>query len=261
MRLLVSGAASGLGRYLTRRFDAVPLIRTTPLSEVVEQGRRQPFDAIVHCAASSRRGVTNRTLYRFLADNLLLTRDLCGVQHRQFIYVSSISVYPPDSVDTSPAAIIRCDEPHDLYSLTKLGGESIALEHGIKPLVLRLGGMLGADARPNSIRRILTEAEPTLTLAAESTFNYMLHQDIGDFLEIALRHGSAGTYNVAAGKNASLGEIAERFNKKVRWGSFAYRTATVQNGPAVELLPSLRRSTLENVVRYHAELASGSSSH
>jgi nucleoside-diphosphate-sugar epimerase len=260
MSLLVTGANSGLGRYLHRRFDAVPLTRATSLAELVATRDNAPFDAIVHCAASAHRGVTNRTLYRYLADNLLLTRDLCAIPHRRFIYISSIAVYPPDSAETSPDTVIPCDDSRDLYRLMKLGGESIAREHGAQSLILRVSGMLGPDARPNSITRILTDLEPALTLSAESTFNYVLHQDIGDFITHALEQSCDGIYNVAAAENVRLGDIASQFERTVRWGGFIYRTPAIDTEAAIELLPSLKRTTLENVKRYHARLASATES-
>jgi nucleoside-diphosphate-sugar epimerase len=248
MRLLVTGAGSGLGRFLCRRFDAVPFTRATPVANFVGE---PPFDAIVHCAAGAHRGITDRTLYRYLADNVLLTRDVCRVPHRRFIYISSIAVYPPDSSDTAVDVVIPCDHPHDLYRLLKLGGESITRELATRPLILRISGMLGPDARPNSITRILTEAEPTLTLAADSSFNYMLHDDVGDFIDLALARDLEGVYNVAAAANVRLGEIAEHFARTVRWGGFVYRTPAIAAAAAAALLPSLRHTTLENVIRYH----------
>lgn len=251
MRLLVSGAASGLGRYLARRLGATPLVRGTPIAEL-EHG--SAFDAIIHCAAAAYRNVTNRSLYRYLADNLLLTRDLCAIPHRRFIYMSSIAVYPSDATDTTPDAVIPCDQPHDLYRLMKLGGEAITLANATRPLVLRISGMLGEDARPNTVSRILGEDDLRVSLAAESSFNYVLHQDIGDFVERSFEFDLAGTFNVAASANVELREIADTFGKSVSWGNFVYRTPPIDIEASARILPTLRRSTVENVLRYDAAL-------
>lgn len=86
-------------------------------------------------------------------------------------------------------------------------------------LVLRVSGLLGVDARPNSVSRILTAPEPALTLSAASIFNYVLHQEVGHLLEQALATGLAGTPDAATARNVTLAEVAEPAGRPVAFGT------------------------------------------
>src|SRR5688572_17366019 len=94
-KILITGNASGLGRYLYENLpNAVGLGREDNL-EKISKGNR--FDAIIHCAFKRCQDSNSAELPQVLEDNLFLTEKLFKVPHEKFIYLSSNTVYPPDS--------------------------------------------------------------------------------------------------------------------------------------------------------------------
>ncbi len=250
MDILVTGAGSGLGRFLAQRFSAAQFRRGDHPDEIAASRSDRPFDAIIHCAANAKRGVTSRTLHDYLGDNLYLTQKILKIPHRRFIYISSIAVYGDVEGPASVEDEIGVDTLSDLYRVTKLACEGLVKARGCAPLVLRVCGMLGDMARSNSISRILTETAPTLTLAATSSFNYLLHEDIFKFINLSLNQSVSGAINLAASSNLSLGMVAKAFNRDVHFGSHVYRTPLIDTRPALALMPQLCKTSMDTVEDY-----------
>ncbi len=90
-KLLVTGAASGLGAAVHRALGGTAMTRATPFAEV-EGGA--PYDAIIHCAFGSQKLVTPATAHAYVDDNVLLTERLPRIPHRKFVFICSNDVYP-----------------------------------------------------------------------------------------------------------------------------------------------------------------------
>jgi len=92
MSVLVTGAASGIGRYLAERSSAEIVTRDRPLAMLGEIS--EPYDAILHCAFNMRRNVGPEQIHGYLQDTIELTEAVARVPHRTFVLLSSIDVYP-----------------------------------------------------------------------------------------------------------------------------------------------------------------------
>ena len=138
----------------------------------------------------------------------------------QLIYLSSTRVYAYNAVAEETAQISVASYRHDdLYNISKLMGESLALTSGCKCRVARLSNVLGFEMGPkNFIGALITEAHKTGTIhfqtSMESTKDYIWIDDAVSGLISIAEQGSQPIYNVAGGVNVCHESIAKLFAKK-----------------------------------------------
>lgn len=239
--VLVTGAASGLGRFLHRALGGEGLTRANAEALLAGPGAR----TVVHCAADARRTTTaaERAVQR--RANVGLTERLCALPHERFVLMSTADVYPEDGGPWDEAAPLH---PRDAYGEDKAAAESAVLARARRPLVLRLGALLGPDARPNALSRLLDGAP--MTLAGESRFAWLPHGAVGAFLTAALDQGLEGIYNVVPSRSATLAEAARALGRSPAWGAHVYRAAEADGAKARAVCPALAPGALENAVAF-----------
>ena len=200
-RILVTGVTSGLGKYIYENIsDCVGMTR-----ENRHYVLKDEYDLIIHCAFSSERGNDITDYFEYIDSNILLTNDLVNTKHKKFVYISSVVVY---------------DEGYSNYKSTKFYSESIVEKKSDNFLILRVPVMLAVDIRPNTIWKIIKEDKPKLTLHQDSTFNYVLHSDILDYIFI----DEKGIKNFVSEDNITLGEIKELVNGNCEFGNYKFVT-------------------------------------
>ncbi len=246
MKFLITGHKSGLGRYLYEYFGGVGLDRNVSSSRF-EQIKREGTDVIIHCAFNSAREINYRNLYQYLSDNIFLTKKLAQIPHKKFIYISSVDVYPKNNKKHFENETIDVNQISGVYAIAKLMSESIIQNLCPNFLILRCTALLGRDSRENSLIKIIKEENPTLTLSADSVFNYILHKDVLEFIKIAVEKNLQGAYNLSSSKNITLLEITELLGKKVSFGNYTYNVGNIDNKKASKLLPSFKKTSREVV--------------
>lgn len=244
---LITGHKSGLGRYLYEYFGGIGLPRNMP-PDKFEHIRREGVDVIIHCASQPPRAVTLRSLYPFIDDNVLLTERLVGVHHKKFIFISSVDVYPKTTGPHNEEEDISLDLVTNLYAATKLMSESIVAKMCPNYLILRCVSLLGKYSRQNSLIKIAEDENPSLTLSADSVFNYIRHSQVADFIKHALENNLSGVYNAASSENITLSDVAHVVKKKVRFGSYQYAVGHISNQKISSVFPTFAR-TSEGIVR------------
>ena len=155
-----------------------------------------------------------------------LQQILTQTDFDSLVYLSSTRVYSRCPTSTSgshdpvavsedtPVSVLSSDFS-DLYNISKLMGESLALTHGRKVKIARLSNVVGMDvSSDNFLISVLREALQTgrveLRTALESAKDYV---SVSDVAEILLRLGTEGRhsiYNVASGANTTHREIVTR---------------------------------------------------
>lgn len=254
-RVLVTGALSGFGFYAHREASAIAWTRNSPTPEARAAIRKDGVDLIVHVAANNARSidVTDQTLYGYHHDNVTLTEQLLDIPHRKFVLISTCAVYPPSWTRFQEDRVIPVDEVNGIYPLTKLISECIVRERAVDPLILRVVALLGPKARKSSPIRILEEPGCKLTLAADSTTNFLLHSDLYEFIRLALEQSASGTYNVAAASNLTLRELADKLGNRVEFGQYRLEIGPIDNRKASEIYPRLREDSWQVFARYLQE--------
>jgi nucleoside-diphosphate-sugar epimerase len=231
-RILVTGAGSGLGKYIASQIDCVVLTRNNR-QEILTKYKTKPFDLIIHCAFNSSKETTD--YYGLVEDNIFLTRNVSLIPHHKFIFLSSVDVYRDEK---------------SLYKTSKLMAESIVQKLTTRPLVLRCGAILGNTMRKNSLRKIVEDEKPELSLSGESTFNYILQKDILSFIQASYRNNYSGIIDLVSSGNISLNHIADILGKNVKFGNYIYKTPNLPNQELVEVFPTAALSSEDNIQRY-----------
>jgi len=149
-----------------------------------------------------------------------LLRVLRDSRCRSFVYLSSTRVYGRNAgpAREDDAVQVNSLNPEDLYNISKLMGESLALTWGGKTAVVRLSNVYGEDfASPNFlstiIRQAVSTAKITLETSLDSEKDYIsIHDVVDGLIRITLR-GQHNIYNLASGTNVSNDQLTKRISQ------------------------------------------------
>jgi nucleoside-diphosphate-sugar epimerase len=250
-KLLVTGTASGLGAAVHHALGGTALTRAIRFDAVAAGA---PYDTIIHCAFGAQKRVTPATAHAYLDDNLLLTERLAQIPHRKFVFISSIDIYP------QPRRGAKEDDDYDLarlsgpYPFVKLFSDALVRARCANHLVLRASSLIGPTMRPSTALRVLTEANPHVHLHPDSRFNFVLHEDIVDFIARALTEDITGVYNVASTGLVRLGAMAERLGLAATFGDYVYDAGDISNAKIAAIEPRFRRTSAETLNRFIEQL-------
>ena len=140
-----------------------------------------------------------------------------------FLYLSSTRVYARSisGREDSPVSVVAQD-PSDLYSLSKLCGESLCLQDTRKTIrVVRLSNVVGGDEinSVNFLPSLVREAingRIVLKTALNSAKDYIHIDDLVELLPLIVCSGRERLYNVASGSNIThaqwINQISSRIN-------------------------------------------------
>lgn len=251
-RILTTGTSKGLGRYLNEQFGGYAFTRSTT-NEEYEAFKAEGFDVIIHAAYNPTKDVTSKNAASYMQDTILLTKKILDIPHKKVFFISTIDVYPKGAEKHTEEEVLRLDTAKDVYAFTKLICESLVQEDNKDNVVLRCSAMLGEHMRKNSIKRIIDEQNPQLTLSGQSDFNYILYSQIRDVIEHMNKQNLGGVFNVVSSQNITLNQIAEKFKKEVRFGNFIYQTGSVDNQKICAVYPQLDMTSQEVIDKFVLE--------
>jgi nucleoside-diphosphate-sugar epimerase len=247
--LLVTGVRSGLGHAVHRALGGIAFVRGMPIDDPAIQAAA-PFDAIIHCAVNAAKHVSMRTAFGYMDDNFLLTQRLVHVPHRKFIFVSTLAVYPPTGRAVNEEEDVDLMPLTGPYAFTKLFSDLYVQERASNPLILRTTTLLGPAIRPNTVLRALTQRDCQLFLAPDARYNFVLHQDIVDFMVRAMDTGICGAFNIGSEGLVILSDIVDQLGLSVRYGDFHYDIGPVDVRRAGALHPAFARPSWQTLNRY-----------
>ena len=250
-KFLITGHKSGLGHYFYESFGGIGFDRTISSSKF-ESFRSEGADVIIHCAFNSAREINSKNLFQYISDNVFLTKKLIKIPHKKFIYISSIDVYPKDNKKHAEDEVIDINQVSGIYAITKLMSESIVQNHSSNFLILRCSSLLGHDVRENSLIKIIKEKNPTVTLSVESVLNFVLHKNILEFINKAIKKDLKGIYNLVSSRNITSPQIAELLGKKVSFGTYTYNVGDVDNKKASKMLPGFKKTSSAVIKEFRA---------
>lgn len=234
-KFLITGVGSGLGRYLHERFSGVGLTRDN-FAEIPQE-----YEVIIHCAFNSAQNYKTEDLERVILEDISLASNLVKRSHRLFIFISSIDVH-------------RCQ---NAYAMTKKIVEYLIKKNAKSYLILRPSALLGKYSRSNSLIKMI-QGDCSLTLSKDSVFNYVLHQDIGDFIQFAIQNKIEGIYDLAATESIVLGKVAAIVEevkgwRNIQYGSYQYLCSDIDVSEIIKV-GGFPLKTSEQVIREFLKL-------
>lgn len=227
-KYLISGNKSGLGKYLHNNL---------PNSLGFGRGginlfKHEEFNTIIHCAFNKENNPSN--YYGYLDDNIFLTQDLLKLNPSKFVYISTVDVYQPNP---------------SMYATFKKFAESI-VEKNPNTLILRCSMMLGSTMKPNHVTKLRDNVDK-LGLSGDSTFNYILMDDIFEFINSGEYLTHNGVIDFVANDSVKLSEVKEHFNSTTELGDYTYETLNLDFANNIHTLnDKYNKSSLENLKKY-----------
>jgi nucleoside-diphosphate-sugar epimerase len=251
MRILTTGINSGIGKYIYEKLGGLALTRSTTLEEWKEL-KNKGADIIIHCAFNSQKTVNTQTLYQYLNDNVLLTKELALIPHKKFIFMSSIDVYPTNIGPHSEEEVLNIDLKLGMYGITKLMSEAIIKNFCNNYLILRASALLGKYSRKNSLIRMIEDKECKLTLSSNSIFNYVLYPDMLNFIKFSIDNDLKGIYNTVSAENITLSEIAYMLQKDISWGEYFYNCGEgeIDNKKSSSFFTPFKKTSKEVILQF-----------
>jgi hypothetical protein len=205
---LISGASSGLGKYLLSNLDSDEFDRTLQKPKnfsIPEYG----YDLIIHAAF----GMPNNseTKYEYKEYHLKLANKLLSIPHKRFVFISTVDASEKIKVD-------------NWYGEAKQKVEDLCLANSNHAIILKCGAMFGPGMRKNQILKIASEKSAKLTLTKRSKFYLITYADVLTAIRSDLK---VGRYYLINKKILLLSEVANYFNKNPEWGNYEYAPADI----------------------------------
>lgn len=218
MNILITGGDSGLGKYLAINLpNSISLTRSNR-HQLISKLKQTGVDLIIHCAFGSQGGYEQNEIvdfFKYIDDNILLTKELTEIPHKKIVYISSLVVY-----DSKPVN----------YKYTKKYSEAIIKTLGTNSLILRCPSMLGKYMKSNNLLKLIKDPNYKLSLTENSSFNYILHSDILNFILLCYNNNINGIIPFVSSKNITLKEITEILNiKNANFGNYEFITPLLSN--------------------------------
>lgn len=227
-KYLITGVKSGLGKYLYDHLDDADGLHR---DNKIEYTRR--YDTVIHCAFNKTNEIGNyEEHYKYLNDNIFLTQELLKLSYSRFIYISSVDVYNKEN----------------LYSLFKKFAESIVIRSiaiNYSTIILRCPMLIGDEMKENHLTKMFANNNQKISLSGKSEFNYILYNDIKDFILNTYNMIMAGIYDFVATENITLQKIKREFNLNVRFGDYIYEILDKFPTPFY-----VKRTSMETIKEY-----------
>jgi len=226
---LITGINSGLGKYLHINLPESQGLSRSNFNNLAKEG----YDTIVHCAFNKEYPVLNYR--RYIEDNIFLTQKLKALPYKYFVYISTVDVY-----QTSPT----------VYALFKRFAESLLDSYD---LILRCPMMFGETMKPNHATKLKANTG-RIGINGESTFNYILMQDILTFIKTGDYKNHSGIIDFVSEDTIKLQEVKEYFKSDIELGTDLY-TNSMSNykNPIFDLEPTYRSKSYDNLIKYFSQ--------
>ena len=146
----------------------------------------------------------------------LLQRVLREARFERLVYLSSTRVYlgATDTFEDQPLHVVAQD-PDDLYKLSKLTGESLALNSGRPCVIARLSNVVGgeagnADSFVYSLLKDAAQGRVVLRSNPQTAKDYIHIDDVVALLQRVAQDSKQRTYNFASGMQITHAQWLQR---------------------------------------------------
>ena len=212
-RALIIGGSGFIGRHLRRLLESLQWEVTCPARGDL-QWMQTPQDIVFYCAGLTA-DFRKQPFATLEAHVHLLQQILQHAQFERLVYLSSTRVYQKAAAASEDSLLqVISQDASDLYNLSKLMGESLALHSGRPVQIARLSNIYGKGMPPaNFLADILQTAARNKHLVFQtapfSEKDYLHVDDACRYLMLIAVHGCERMYNVASGEQTSHAMLAD----------------------------------------------------
>lgn len=227
-KFLVTGINSGLGKYLYENLPNSLGLNRDNFNLVKDED----YNTIIHCAFNKENIITDYKKY--LDDNIFLTQRLKNLNYTNFIYISTVDVY---------------QENPTMYAHFKRFSETLLDKND---LVLRCPMMLGNTMKPNHITKLLSNVD-SLGLSGDSTFNYILMDDLVEFFASEDYKQHKGIIDFVSRGLVKLQDVKNHFNSTTKLGNHTYQNNLEYSNPIFKLNEKYNKSSFDKLKQYYGK--------
>jgi hypothetical protein len=119
-----------------------------------------------------------------------------------------------------------------------------------KDLILRCSMMLGDTMRPNHVTKLKNNID-NIGLSGESTFNYILMDDLVKFFISEDYKQYSGIIDFISNNAIKLNKVKQYFNSNTVLGEYLYESNLDFYNPIYKLNEKYNKSSLENLNQYY----------
>ncbi len=227
---LVSGTSSGFGRYLSEEIPSLKYKRND------DTYRYFQVKTIIHCAWG---GDVSKPA-EYITNAINLVEKLIKIPHEQFIFLSSIDVYPKNGELWTEYDEIDPREICGIYALTKYAVEQLVLKTATNPLIIRPSILLGPYTQ-GTIKTVATGSLSDMRTSTWSDYNLVLYSDILEFIRYS-KDKLTGVFNTTSRKNVKLHELIPMSSPDDK---FVYNAGNISNMKAACFFENFNRTSRE----------------
>jgi nucleoside-diphosphate-sugar epimerase len=245
----ILGARGFIGSYLVSYLTKYGYSISTP-NRITKEVLKENHGHIIYCI-----GLTSdfrRRPLETMNAHVSILRDL--LEHTKFeslSYLSSTRVYyGATSTRESSKLTVEPGNLEDLYSISKLAGESLCYHSGRENIkVVRLSNIVGFRKDSDLfidelINEIITQKSLTLKNSLLSNKDYLFVDDAVNAIIQLTESKEIGCFNIASGKNTSNLMIIEHLR-----ANFTFNLTVLDAAPVIEFLP-INIEKIEKTIRY-----------
>lgn len=226
MKVLITGSDSGLGKFLCeelgKKNDVFKFNRSSNYQDIKDKY----FDLIIHCAARIQHCNWDNVDYSFLNDNIFLTKKISSINHKKFIYISSI-----DQNQDTP------------YGISKRISEKIISSQKSEFCIIRPSGLIGKGMKENTFLKIVKDLPIALT--SDSILDFTLYEDVLKVIEDNIN----GVINLTSNESITVGNIVKILKREnVSFGNIKFKINFVESDF------DTKRSSKEKILYIEEEL-------
>mgnify|MGYP001219072411 CR=1 FL=1 len=245
LKILTTGTKRGFGKFIAKKLNTYRFDRSFKINEL-----EKDYDVIIHCASNSSKNILSNDFHKFSYDNFFLTTELLKLNFKHFIFISSIGIYPQSDKVYNEKSNFDI-KTRNYYEFFKIMSENYIQKSSKKFSILRVAGLLDKSSRKNSIQKIISNNNKKISLSSNSTFNYILYEDLLNFINIVMKKKKFGIFNVSASENIKLIDLKNYMNlNKVKFGNYEYITPKIDNTKAKKQYANLKLTTHQNIKKY-----------
>ena len=193
---LITGTASGLGRYLKKKLNGISFDRRKKISFY----KKKKWNLIIHCGFYTGNDANK------IFESIEVSNKISLLKSSKIIFISSLIVF---------------DKKDSLYKYSKIISESFFMNKK-NSYIIRLGSIIGPDMRHNTISKILFDKKPIIGLSKKSKYSFTHYDEVYFLIKKMISQKKIYVTEFFRRDFASLEKISKKLNKKVKFGNYLF---------------------------------------